>query len=67
MKEKTCSKKGFNSGIFWLDNFKGDAKGDLFYRAFDLNQFLRKLELEKDMNVVGLKFDENNMEIIIET
>jgi len=65
MKDKTCKKKGFNSDIFWID---GDynSKGGLFYRAFDLNQFLRKLEFENDMNIVGLRFDENNLEVIVE-
>jgi len=65
MKEDTCKKKGFNSDIFWKD---GDykAKGGIYYRSFDLNQFLRKLELEKNMNVVGLRFDENNLELIIQ-
>lgn len=65
MKEETCIKKGFNSNIFWKD---GDytAKGGIFYRSFELNQFLRTLEFEKDLNVVGLKFSENNIEIIIE-
>lgn len=65
-KEKTCQKKGFNSDIFWKDKFEGKAKGGIFYRAFELNQFLRKLELEENMNVIGLRFDENNLEIIVE-
>ena len=65
MKEETCKEKGFTSEIFWKEG-KYEAKGGLYYRCFDLNQFLRKLELEKNMNVVGLRFDQNNIEIIIE-
>jgi len=67
MKEETCNKKGFNSKIFWKDGFNGKAKGGYYYRSFDLNQFLRKMELENDLNVVGLRFDENNMEVIVES
>ena len=66
MKEETCKKKGFNSGIFWLTGFQGDATGGIFFRSFDLNQFLRNLELDQGMNVVGLRFKENNMEVIVE-
>lgn len=65
MKETTCEEKGFNSDIFWKDGtYK--VKGGIYYRAFDLNKFLRKLELENDMNVVGLKFDGYNLEVLIE-
>lgn len=58
-------KKGFNK-TFWIDEYKGHTQGGFFYRSFDFNQFLRKMELEKGMNIVGLKFDENNVEIIVE-
>lgn len=65
MREKTCKKKGFNSDVFWKDG-NYEAKGGIYFRSFELNKFLRNLESEKNMNVVGLRFDENNLEIIVE-
>ena len=53
-------------GIFWKDDFEGNCKGGLMFRAFDLNKFIDNLEI-KGENVVGIKFDDsNNIELIIE-
>ena len=59
--------KELNTDIFWLDGFKGKAKGGLFFRSFDLNKFIQEVE-ESDNNgkVVGLKFEGNNIELIVE-
>ena len=53
-------------GIFWKDDFEGEGKGGLLFRAFDLIKFLDKIETNND-EVVGIKFDDsNNIELIIE-
>ena len=53
----------FEEQIFWKDGFEGEAKGGLMFRSFDLNKFIKKVE-EKD-EVVGIKFEGNNLELII--
>lgn len=50
--------------VFWKDGFDGDAQGGLFFRSFELNKFLRNVEEERG-EVVGFKFDGNNVEVII--
>ena len=51
-------------GIFWKDNFHGEGKGGLIYRAFDLNKFVTKIE-ELGDEIVGIRFDDsNNIEFI---
>lgn len=50
--------------IFWKEDFKGSAQGGIFFRSFDLNKFLQSVEEEKG-EVVGLRFEDNNVEIII--
>jgi hypothetical protein len=52
-----------NQKIFWLDGFEGEAKGGIFFRSFDLNQFIRSIEEEGD-EVVGIEIDGNNLQII---
>ena len=52
----------FEKEIFWKDGFEGKAKGGLMFRSFDLNKFIKKVE-END-EVVGIKFDGNNLELI---
>lgn len=53
-------------GIFWLENFEGKAKGGIYYRAFDLINFIQKVEETKG-KVVGIKFDgDSNIELIYE-
>ena len=50
--------------IFWKDGWEGEAKGGIYFRAFDLNKFINNLEI-KGESVVGIKFDDsNNIEFI---
>lgn len=56
-----------NEKIFWVEDFDGEqAKGGLFTRSFELNKFLELVE-EKGHRVVGLRFDDNNLEVIVQT
>lgn len=51
--------------IFWLDKFKGNAKGGYFIRN-NLKEFFDKL-LEKGINPIAIKYDGSyNLEIIVE-
>ena len=53
-------------GIFWKEGFEGNCKGGIMFRAFDLNKFIKLIEVKGD-NVIGIKFDNsNNIELIIE-
>ncbi len=57
----------FNEKIFWKEDFVGnEAKGGIFTRAVDLKKFMELVE-ESDTGgeVVGLRFDDNNLELII--
>ena len=54
----------FENVVFWKDGFdEGEAKGGIFVRSFDLKKFLEKVE-EDGTEVVGIKFEDNNIEII---
>ena len=53
----------FANEVFWKDGFEGDAKGGIFFRSFDLNKFIKKVEETEEL--VGIKFDGNNLELII--
>lgn len=57
----------FNEQIFWKDTFDGEqAKGGFFTRAVDLKKFLELVESsENGGEVVGLRFDDNNLEVIV--
>jgi hypothetical protein len=59
----------FNEQVFWKDGFDGDeAKGGIFVRAVDLKKFLELVEANENGNggeVVGLRFDDNNLEVIV--
>ena len=57
----------FNEQIFWKETFNGEqAKGGIFTRAVDLKKFLELVESsETGGEVVGLRFDDNNLEIIV--
>ena len=59
----------FDKKIFWKDDFDGEkAKGGIFVRAVDLKKFLELVEANENGNggeVVGLRFDGNNLEIIV--
>ena len=53
----------FEQEVFWNDGFEGNAKGGIMFRSFDLNKFIKKVE--EDQEVVGIKFDGNNLELIV--
>jgi hypothetical protein len=57
----------FNEQIFWKDTFQGEeAKGGFFVRAVELKKFLESVEAaEHGGEVVGLRFDDNNLEVIV--
>tara|TARA_B110000285_G_scaffold234734_1_gene312760 strand:- start:76 stop:252 length:177 start_codon:yes stop_codon:yes gene_type:complete len=55
----------FEDLVFWKDGFDGEAKGGIMFRSFDLNQFIKKVEEENGQEVVGIKFEGNNLEVII--
>ncbi len=55
--------------MFWKDSVSSNSRGyefqgGFYYRTFELNKFIKKLSEEKG-EVVGLRIDGNNMEIII--
>ena len=53
--------------IFWADDFDGvSAKGGFFVRAVELKKFLESVEeAEHGGEVVGLRFSDNNLEVIV--
>ena len=58
----------FNEEIFWKDGFEGECRGGIFTRVVDLKKFLELVEANENGNggeVVGLRFSDNNLEIII--
>ena len=61
----------FNEQIFWKDTFNGEsARGGIFTRAVDLKKFLELVEANENGNggeVVGLRFSDNNLEIIVKS
>ena len=61
--EEVLNKQEFETEIFWLNEFEGEAKGGLWFRAFDLNKFIQKVQTD-DKKVVGMRFEGNNMELI---
>ena len=53
------------SKMFWLEEFKdGTARGGYYFRAFDLIKFMKLVE-EEEGEVVGLEFEDNNVNVII--
>ena len=54
------------SKIFWRDGFEGKASGGYYFRAFDLVKFFKRLE-DSGKEVVGLEFDGNNVDVIVES
>jgi len=59
----------FENTIFWKDTFDGEkAQGGIFYRAVDLKKFMELVEANENGNggeIVGIRFDENNVEFIV--
>ena len=54
----------FENVVFWKDGFEdGEAQGGIFIRSCDLNKFIAKVEAD-GTEVVGIKFEGNNLEII---
>ena len=53
-----------NKKIFWLQGFDGAASGGYYFRAFDLIKFMKLVEKEEG-EVVGLEFEDNNVNVII--
>ena len=54
--------------IFWKDAFQGEATGGIYTRAFELKKFLELVEANENGRggeIVGLRFDGNNLEIIV--
>ena len=52
--------------IFWKDKFEGKAEGGYWFRAFELVKFMKKVEKLQQTEVVGLEFDGNNVNVIVE-
>lgn len=52
---------------YWTNEmYNGDLiKGGIYYRSFDLNKFIEKVE-EKEGKVVGLRFNGNNVELLVQ-
>jgi hypothetical protein len=59
------SKKKFEEQVFWKDGFRGDASGGIHFRSFDLNKFIQEVESSEGKEVVGIKFEDNNLELIV--
>jgi len=56
----------FEKEVFWKDGFNGECNGGMFFRSFDLNKFIKEVEAsENGGEVVGIKFEGNNLELII--
>ena len=59
----------FQDQVFWKSDFTdGEAQGGIFTRAVELKKFLELVEANESGNggeVVGLRFEDNNLEIII--
>ena len=54
----------FKNAVFAKSDFEGEAKGGIFFRSFDLSKFLEKIEAS-DEEVVGLRFEGNNLEVLV--
>jgi hypothetical protein len=50
--------------IFWKEGFEGICTGGIYYRTPDLRKFLEDVE-EKKGEIVGLQFEDNNLNIIV--
>lgn len=59
----------FQEQVFWKDDYTdGPLQGGIFVRAVELKQFLELVEANENGNggeVVGLRFEGNNLEIIV--
>ena len=50
--------------FFWKDGYEGPVQGGYYFRAFDLIKFMKLVEKEEG-EVVGLEFEDNNVNVII--
>jgi hypothetical protein len=58
----------FEEEVFWKNGWEGECKGGIHFRSYDLNKFIKKLEAsENGGEVIGIKFEDNNLELIINT
>ena len=58
----------FNEQVFWKDGFEGECRGGIFTRAVDLKKFMELVEDNDNGNggeIVGIRFEDNNVEFII--
>lgn len=56
----------YNDKIFWREDYNGEGKGGFYFRAVDLTKFFNLVENSEDGGeVVGLRFEDNNVEIIV--
>jgi hypothetical protein len=57
----------FDNKVFWKESFYDEVvKGGFFIRAVDLKKFLEMVEsAEHGGEVVGLRFSDNNLEILV--
>jgi len=55
----------FENQVFWKEGFEGSAKGGFMFRTFDLNKFLHTLENVNGEEVVGVEFDGNNINVLV--
>ena len=67
IKQITMENQSYNDKVFWREDFNdGNAKGGYYFRAVDLTKFFNLVEnSEGGGEVVGLRFDDNNVEIIV--
>ena len=50
--------------VFWKENIEGEFQGGYYFRAFELIKFMKLVEKEEG-EVVGLSFEDNNVNVII--
>ena len=51
--------------IFWLNESNKTGVGGIFFRAFDLVEFIKKVETKHSCKVVGIIFDDShNIELL---
>ena len=52
--------------VFWKENIEGEFQGGYYFRAFELIKFMKLVE-EEEGEVVGLAFEDNNVNVIIKS
>jgi hypothetical protein len=59
--------KSYDNKIFWRSDFTdGEAKGGYFFRAVEFKKKLDMVEeSENGGEIVGIRFDDNNVEFIV--